>query len=270
MERYTEAMIVRKLPNKELILIGQTDHSRLVGQLAAHWGNDTFAVPQPYISMVRAATFHDYGWLRYETSPQIHPETGEPYEFLQVPLGTTQLGSYQWSLDWLAEIDRYAGLIINMHRTGLWNNRYGTIAYPTGYNVRDLNPEARQFIARNEAWQKQEQNLLNSNGQITTLWINYRLMQVWDLLGLYFCCQDPYEDHIEPVPLGYSDKEGIRLKMKPSGPGKVSVEPFPFDVKPCLIQLSMKRLQKCSFENTESFQRAYFQAGTEVKSFELW
>jgi len=36
-------MIVRKQPNGELILIGQTDHSRLVGQLAAHWGNRDFA-----------------------------------------------------------------------------------------------------------------------------------------------------------------------------------------------------------------------------------
>ena len=48
-----KTVIVRKQSNDELILIGQTDHSRLVGQLAAHWGNDTFAVPQPYTSMAR-------------------------------------------------------------------------------------------------------------------------------------------------------------------------------------------------------------------------
>ncbi len=32
-------MIVRKSPAGSLTLIGQTDHSRFVGQLAAHWGN---------------------------------------------------------------------------------------------------------------------------------------------------------------------------------------------------------------------------------------
>lgn len=262
-------MIVRKQQNDELILIGQTDHSRLVGQLAAHWGNDRFAAPQPYTSMVRAATFHDYGWLRYETSPLIHPETGEPYQFLQLPLGTTQLASYQWSLDWLADIDRYAGLIINMHRTGLWNNRYDTITHPTGYNIRDLSAEARQFIARNEARQKEERSFLGSNGHADAIWTNYRLMQVWDLLGLYFCCQDPYEDYIEPVPVTYSDKDGVRLTLKPAGPGKVTVEPFPFDVNPCRIQLTMKRLPKSSYENVEAFQRSYFQAATEVTGFEL-
>ena len=88
--------------------------------------------------MVRAAAFHDYAWLRYETSPLIHPETGEPYQFLQVPLGATQLEAYQWSLDWLAGIDRYAGLIISMHRTGLWKNRYETITHPSGYNLREI------------------------------------------------------------------------------------------------------------------------------------
>ena len=203
-------MIVRKQPNSELILIGQTDHSRLVGQLAAHWGNEEFAAPQPYASMVRAAAFHDYGWLRYETSPLIHPETGEPYQFLQVPLDATQLAAYQWSLDWLAGIDRYAGLIINMHRTGLWKNRYGAITHPRGYNLRDLNPDVRRFIQHNEAWQERERESWDSGG----LWTNYRLMQVWDLLGLYFCCQDPYDDTIEPVPASYSDKEGIRLTFK--------------------------------------------------------
>ena len=262
-------MIVRKQANNELILIGQTDHSRLVGQLAAHWGNGTFAVPQPYTSVVRAATFHDYGWLRYETSPQIHPETGEPYQFLQLPLGTTQLASYQWSLDWLADIDRYAGLIINMHRTGLWNNRYNTIAHPTGYNIRDLSSEARQFIARNEARQQEEQAFFNSNGQGDGIWTNYRLMQVWDLLGLYFCCQDPYEDYIEPVPLSYSNKDAVRLSMKPAGRDTVKLDPYPFNVQPCRIQLAMKRLPKSSFENVEEFQRAYFQAAIEVRNFEL-
>ena len=32
-------MIVRTLAEGQTALIGQTDHSRLVGQFAAHWGN---------------------------------------------------------------------------------------------------------------------------------------------------------------------------------------------------------------------------------------
>src|SRR5947208_15818285 len=147
-------MIVRKEGNDELILIGQTDHSRLVGQLAALWGNDQFDHPEPYDSVVRAAAFHDYGWLRYETSPLLNSETGEPYSFLQVPLIPTQLDAYQWSLDWMAGIDRYSGLIVSMHRTGLWKMRYETIRHPAAYNIRSVSLEIVEFHNRNKASQE--------------------------------------------------------------------------------------------------------------------
>src|SRR4051794_26440020 len=111
-------MIVRKNPDGTLTLIGQTDHSQLVGQLAAHWGNDEFAAPDPYQSIVRCATFHDYGWLAYETNPLANPETGEPYEFRQLPFRPEQLANYQWCIDWLCNIDLLSGLLTSMHRTG--------------------------------------------------------------------------------------------------------------------------------------------------------
>jgi hypothetical protein len=257
-------MIVRKQTDS-VILIGQTDHSRLVGQLAAHWGNSDFATPEPYESVVRAATYHDYGWLRYETSPLIHPETGEPYQFLQLPLGSTQLDAYQWSLDWLAGIDRYSGLIINMHRTGLWKGRYQTIEHPKGYNIRQMSPEVQEFIARNEAWQERERKSLDPDN----VWTNYRLMQVWDLLGLYFCCQEPYEDYVEPVPAKYADRNGVRLTLKPVGSSQVAFDPYPFDARPCRVQLAFKRLPATTFPDVEAFRRAYFQADAELMRFDL-
>src|SRR5688572_1399621 len=65
-------MIIHDASNGQLTLITQTDHSNLVGELAAHWGNADFAAPEPYDSVVRAAVFHDYGWLRYETKPLLN------------------------------------------------------------------------------------------------------------------------------------------------------------------------------------------------------
>jgi hypothetical protein len=191
-------MILRKGKGSELLLIGQTDHSKLVGQFAAHWGNERFAVPQPFDSVARAAAYHDYGWLRYETSPDFIAASGETPEFRQVPASPAQLAAYQWCIDWMAEIDPYSGLIVSMHRTGLWRGRYETIAYPKSF-TRSLVPEVEDFIARNEASQAAAREAFDPR----QLWINYRLLQVWDLLGLYFCCADPCEDHIEPVPTGY-------------------------------------------------------------------
>src|SRR5215469_15724583 len=182
-------MIVRKEANGQLLLIGQTDHSRLVGQLAAHWGNDRFATPRPYDSVARAAAFHDYGWLRYETAPVINEQSGETPEFRQVTTDAAQLASYQWCIDWMSAIDPYAGLLVGMHRTGLWRARYGTISHPQNAS-RKLGAEIEQFIATNEARQKHDETSLAAAGLHT----NYHLLQVWDLLGLYFCCQDPCDD----------------------------------------------------------------------------
>ena len=261
-------MIIRKEPSGALILMGQTDHSRFVGQLAAHWGNGDFEPPKPNDAVVRAATFHDYGWLRYETSPLIDPESGEPYPFLQMPMTAQQIASYQWALDWMADIDPYSGLIISMHRTGLWQGRYGKIKHPARrYNLTTLSPGVRAFIDHNEALQERQRATLDAKG----VWTNYRLLQVWDLLGLYFCCQEPYEDHVEPVPTSYAggDDDGARMTMKPLGPRRVAFDPYPFDVRPCRVQLSFKRVPRSTFEDVEAFRRAWFGADVGLMEFEL-
>src|SRR5579884_680131 len=260
-------MIIRKEPEGGLTLIGQTDHSRLVGQFAAHWGNDDFAPAEPYDSIVRGAVYHDYGWLGYETNPLVNPETGEPYEFRQLPFRPEQLAGYQWCIDWLTGIDLLSGLLTSMHRTGLWKQRYGAIAHPTArVNPQSSRPEIAAFIERNEARQEEGRQVVGKD----TLWRNYRLLQVWDLLGLYFCCQEPYDDFIEPAPVSAaSDDPGVRLTMKALGDGRVAFDPYPFDVRPLKVQISSKRLAQLSFPDLQAFQRAYFQAETHLLEYEL-
>jgi len=94
-------------------------------------------------------------------------------------------------------------------------------------------------------------------------------MQVWDLLGLYFCCHEPQEDYVEPVPVSYSEKRETRVTLIPLGPYHVKVDPYPFNARPCNIQLAFKRLPKASFEDAEEFHRAYFQAENDLLRFEL-
>lgn len=259
-------MIVRKQPDGQLLLIGQTDHSRLVGQIGAHWGNERFAVPRPFDSVARAAAYHDYGWLRYETAPILLAESGETPEFRQVPGSDAQLAAYQWCIDWLSDIDPYAGLIVGMHRTGLWRARYETITHPET-SARKLGAPIEDFVARNEARQERERKAFDAQ----EVWTNYRLLQVWDLLGLYFCCAEPCADFIAPVPLDYASgrKDGVRLTMTPIDNRKVAFDPFPFDQRSCQIQLSYRRLPTTTYANLEAFRRAYFQAPVELMNFEL-
>ncbi|HEY5207836.1 MAG TPA: DUF3891 family protein [Stellaceae bacterium] len=259
-------MIVRN-EDGQTILIAQTDHSRLVGQFAAHWGNGDFATPRPYEPVARAAAFHDYGWLRYETAPLYDAVSGETPEFRKAPNDGRQLDGYQWCVDWLLADDPYAGLIVNMHRTGLWRGRYGAIAHPGFGAARGLPAPVEEFIAKNEARQERERATVDAD----EVWTNYRLLQVWDLLGLYFCCQEPYRDYIEPVPTSYGGGrgDGVRLTLDPVGPGTVAFDPYPLDIRPLTIQFTRRRLTRGPFADQAAFRRAYFQARLELVEFEL-
>jgi hypothetical protein len=261
-------MIVRDQSNGTLTLIGQTDHSNFVGQLAAHWGNSDFGRVEPYDSVVRAATFHDYGWLRYETMPLLNAATQRPYQFLELPFSQEQTDAYQWCIDWLTSIDRYSGLIVSMHRTGLWKNRYNKITYPAGkYNLQGMRAEIQALIDRNEAVQERDRREFGED----KVWTNYRLMQVWDLLGLYFCCQEPCDDYIEPVPATYSGngENGVRLTMRPLGDGRVAFDPYPFDVRPLRVEIGCRRLPQAAYPSLDAFRQAYFQADKDLLRYEL-
>ena len=260
-------MIPRPQENGELLLITQTDHSRLVGQLAAHWGNARFAAPAPYESVVRAATFHDFGHLTYETKPLLNTETGEMYLFRDIPFAPRTLESYQWCVDWLSGVDPYAGLLVSMHRTGLWQARYQSITEPAGrLNPKGQRPEIQAFIERNEAWQGQQRATFEENGVAT----NYHLLQVWDLLGLYFCCQEPYEDVIDPVPTSYNTASaGVRLTMQPLDGRRVAFDPYPFDAPVVRVQIGCLRLPSATYAVEASFRRAYFQARHDLIEYEL-
>ena len=261
-------MIFRKLPDGDSMVLTQTDHSRLAGFLAAHWGNDTFAPLQPYESVTRAAVFHDFGWLRYETRPEVNPETGEPYTFINIPFRPEQLEAYQWCVDWLASVDPYSALLVGMHRVGLWKSRYDTIRYPAWRYAGVKYPdEINQFIDRSEPVQERERETIGGD----TIWTNYRLLQVWDLLGLYFTMGEPYEHAVEPVPTVYDGdlQSGVRMSMRPLGDCRVAFDPYPFDIRPLQLHIPYRHLDRSSFENSDEFRRAYFQAVPELLTYQV-
>ena len=63
-------MIVRQQSDGTIVMITQNDHAKLAGLFAAHWGNKSFLRPRPYTPIVRAAQYHDGGWLRYDPRPE--------------------------------------------------------------------------------------------------------------------------------------------------------------------------------------------------------
>jgi len=259
-------MIVRDGPDGSLILIAQTDHAKLSGQCAAHWGNGDFARPQPYEAVVRAAMFHDSGWYDYEASPSVAPETGRPLNFMQVTWGKPQRRAFEWAIDWMTRIDPYSGLLVSKHRTGLQRGRYGKVAHPKFFNTQNLPEDNEDFLARNEAAQAEQ--LRNYNE--TEFWTNYQLLQAFDLVSLFLCNKDIVDDYIEPVPTSYNSKsQPVRLTLKTIEANRIAVDPFPFDLSPLRVQLIRRRIDRNSFPDQASFREAYFKTTPEAVDFVL-
>ncbi|MGZ5024755.1 MAG: DUF3891 family protein, partial [Chthoniobacterales bacterium] len=248
--------------NGSVILINQSDHAKLSGLFAAHWGNSDFDVPHPWQSTVRAAMFHDAGWYAYETTPRLLPD-GKPMGFTQVPIDDKALAAYQWATDWMAAIDPYAGALTRKHRNGIYLGRYDAIAHPV-IRQRDSTGPLKTFLERNEIVRKREESALDSE----EFAVNYQLLQVWDFLSLYFCMRPPREDYIEPVPRGYDDI-GVRMDLKPLEARQVLVTPWPFNVDRLPVGVVHRLLPTGLFADEAEFRRAFFQAPLSVMQFEL-
>ena len=227
-------------------------------------GTETFERPRPYTSMMRAAQYHDGGWLRYETNPYLDPATGKSPSYQQVPNDAPQLAAYQWAIDMLTDIDSYTGLMVSKHRTGLWQQRYGAITQPPPGPPRKLTAEIEDFIARNEA----RQHVITAGLDRHEVAVNYNLLQVWDLLSLYICSNEQHKDaRIEPVPTAYSRTAASPLKLTPTSPATIAVDPFPFDQAPLEAAVVYRALPPSALHDADTFKAAYFGARPQVAVF---
>jgi hypothetical protein len=258
-------MIVRNQSDGSVVMITQNDHAKLAGLFAAHWGNRTFERPRPYASMMRAAQYHDGGWLRYETNPHLNTATGQTPTYQQVPNDAPQLAAYQWAIDMLTEVDSYTGLMVSKHRTGLWQQRYGAITQPPPGPSRKLSGEVEDFITRNEA----RQHVITAGLDRHEVAVNYNLLQVWDLLSLYICSNDQHKSHvIEPAPTAYAaGTGGVALKLAPASPSTIAIDPFPFDQAALEAAIVYRHLPASVLHDADSFRAAYFGARPQVAVF---
>jgi hypothetical protein len=259
-------MIVRYESDGSIVMITQNDHAQLSGLFAAHWGNDTFEKPRPYASLVRAAMFHDRGWIRYETGPQLNPETGKTPSYREVPNDRMQLEAFEWAGDWLSAIDPYAGLMISRHRTGLWQGRYGVITHPPAIKRGTLPPDIQAFIARSEAKQKVAAEKLD----VKEIAINYNLLQVWDMMSLYICSTEVLKpDRIEPVPVARSGAAGVGMTLTPLQSDTIALDPYPFDQPSLTANVIFRRLPQTRFKDSAELQTVYFKTAPQIASFKL-
>jgi hypothetical protein len=271
-------MVIRELKDGRAYVSLQEDHAELAAQFAAHWGNQQFSQLRPYKTMVFATTYHDSGYREFEGNPPINAEKGRPYAHREnIPsFEEVELKAYARNVDWLCSHDLYAGLIVSMHRTGLWHNRYNVFTQPAG-NLRERSSAVQN--AKKELESKQQEykkTLAAANPKFEDeLAYNYRALQIFDLLSLYFCCdgyvaENEFKEYtIAPIRIAYDSNEEAELKITPKGPGAVKMTPFPFDASPLKFSVRTRLMTPAKGQTAEAGLEAYQKAPRQLLTFEI-
>jgi len=267
-------MIVQE-QGDELVLIRQTDHAVLSGFLAREWGNELFRRPEPFESLQLAAAEHDNGWREWELQPQIDPKTHLPYSFMSLPTDAhTQL--YQRGIERVVKSDRYAGLLVSMHASGLYDRAHATIP---GYSAKYVKATEAELVSgflqglklqqlrlkvdlRGEAAMKDlVQDKLVEN--------NSRRLEALDRLSLYFCMNGtPHDATIENVPVDDQGSE-VDWELRPDGTSAVSLGPFPFRREPLQLSILTRRVPKRLYVDSLDFQKTLARAAYTALNFTL-
>lgn len=268
-------------------LVTQPDHSRQVGRLARHWGNDRFDDPVPRHGCLVAAEVHDNGWRTYDRQP--HLVDGDPAGIADPP-------KKQWTDFYrrgprrAAAVDPYAGLLVSMHGTGVKRQRYGW-----DESVPDASDSVAEFIADQERFQRErmaemadserfgahateaERDGLRAiqsgesdqfGDDLPRVWTNYCLLQTWDVLSLYCCRSESLsEETVDAVPAG-PGADATTLSLEPTGERTVRVDPYPFDTAPLTAPVEGRLLSKPVTDERE-LTEAYYRTDPVRLDFEF-
>lgn len=268
-------MMVCPYDDSRTVLILQIDHSRVAGLLAAHWGNDQFARPQPYSSMVLAAQEHDSGWWDWEIKPSVN-EQGYPADYIGSIKHLGQgvwLDLYRRGIERIAALDLYAAYFVSMHGEGLLTKGMGLLPSMPDYTG---DAAVQEFIVQQKALRAEWLPVLQKNQALAAattekhLWANFNLMEVFDQFAQFVCNRYPFNSRARKNGPTHT-LSGISVPVSPERPDvtltidvlnetDAVVSPFPFDVNPLSLSFEGRLLPNRPYLAQEDFLRDFYSA----------
>jgi hypothetical protein len=266
-------MMVCPYDDASLLLILQTDHSRIAGLLAAHWGNDRFAKLRPYASMVLAAQEHDSGWWDWEIKPSVN-ERGYPSDYIGSIRHLGQgvwLDFYRGAIDRLAARDLYAAYYVSMHGEALLSQGMGLLPSMPDYRN---DPTVQIFIAeqqeRRAGWlvQLKSSETFKNDAEDGHMWMNFNLMEVFDQFAQFVCNRYPFNSQARKngpsnalsnlaVPTSPGNAN-VTLTIDVQNESQAIVRPYPFDVSPLRLSFEGRLVPNRPFVDQEDFLQNFY------------
>ncbi len=260
-------------------LVTHPDHARLAGTIAAHWGNDLFAAPEPRAHVLLGINVHDDGWAVRDASPSITKQ-GKPAAFSVELVGRYSafeeidledyLNVRERAVAEIAAEDAYAALLVSKHTYNLLTARAdrSTIEpdqLPSLDNFleRQLQLQARLFAAIRTAPSFSQQDVTDEK-----IDENFRLLQATDNMSLLACV-----DYSAPAsllhPLKLRNGATSEVKVTPLGQRSFKLEPYPLSQDQVEIDFSARHVAAKSFGSTTEFRQAFHAAPIETLTLTL-
>ena len=266
-------MMVCPYDDSSVLLILQTDHSRIAGLLAAYWGNEQFAKLRPYTSMVLAAQEHDSGWWDWEIKPSVN-EQGYPSDYIGSIKHLGQgvwLDLYRRAIERLAARDLYAAYYVSMHGEALLTQGMGLLPGMPDYAN---DPAVQNFIAEQKALRAKWLPELRGNEAFKNtsddehLWTNFNMMEVFDQFAQFVCNRYPFNSRARkngpsntlsnlPVPVA-PGKPDVTLTIDVQNETQAIVRPFPFNRSPLRLSFEGRLLPNRAFTEPEDFLQKFY------------
>lgn len=218
-------MIVSRRPGGAVIVM-QTDHQEQCAAMARAWGNEEFSRLDHWDDVVLAAALHDEGWRSWEADPPPGPDGG-PVDFPDVPRDE-HVALYRDGIATAAARSERAGLLVSMHGSGLYEDRFGLggAGPPEGGHP----PVVRRFLDAQDRWRADVLRRLGS-GAGEWAWDAYRLLQAWDAFSLYLVWRAlpaGRSGALRAVPRRPGDADGATIEITPTGDRSCRLTPWPF------------------------------------------
>lgn len=260
-------MIVRRQRDR-FVLVTQLDHAALSGLFARHWGNERFERPEPPEPVILAAARHDEGWRDPDAQPLYDPAAQGPADFRTIDV-RTHIPLYREGIERIVARDPYAGLLVSMHGSGIYQGRYGAGPIRMRTQTEDVRALMEAFVAEQETLQTALKRRLWAGGGRrrrfeNTVWTHFEWLQVWDLLSLFVCVDrhDAPVQEIAPAPTA-PDGEDLTLRVSSDGDEIVRIAPWPFDRDALDAVVPARGIPARPYESQDALRRA-LEAGTDA------
>ena len=268
-------MMVTAYDRTRLFATMQTDHSRVAGFLAAHWGNATFATPKPWNSVVLAAQEHDRGWWQWECRPTLS-DAGGSLDYQNDTLhhlGALRTTIYRSAIEDVASIDPYAAILVLEHLTGLLDAGHGAFSFRK--DVSD-HPIAKAFLTEQSEVKRaliaklRQSPEFRASGGDTHLDANSKLVEICDALAQFLCNRypldsthrgkDPNRAFAEiPAPVGPGDPD-VHLSLTVVDDHRLALDPYPFDTDPLPVTYVARWLPNRTYASRQAYLDDFYRA----------